>query len=137
MTGFWRTWLTVWCWGVAGLGIVLMGAAFALTDGPSRALMELMNPGAPPRFDPALRFSAGLMGAVTFGWGLTMLAIVRTSDMRIWRPVTGALLVWYVVDSAISIATGFALNAASNTLLIGLFLLAMVRSGALSTSRAA
>lgn len=77
------------------------------------------------------------MGAVTLGWGATVLAVVRgTGDMpaaqalALWRGITAALLLWYVVDSALSVATGFWRNALSNTVLIGWYLLLMRRNTA-------
>ena len=43
MTGFWRTWMTAWCWAVAGLGVMLMGAAFEATSGPVRLLFVVLG----------------------------------------------------------------------------------------------
>lgn len=137
MTGFWRNWLTFVCGAIAVFGLVVIGAGFAATDGSVRALLGLMNPAARLDFDPTLRFTTGLMGAVTFGWGITLLATVRAADQLgaagapIWRLTTLGLLVWYVIDSAISVATGFALNAASNTVITAAFLLPVVRLGLL------
>jgi len=39
-------------------------------------------------------------------------------------------LIWFVIDSSISVMTGFALNDASNALLIGSYLFIVIRSGA-------
>lgn len=136
MTAFWRTWLTVWCWAVGVFGVVLAGAAFEPTSGPARLILGIMNPTAAGEFDALHRFSIGLVGAVTLGWGLTLLAAiqaaVRLGDRQLWLGITGAAIVWYVVDSVISVATGFALNAASNTLIVAAYLLPVLRSGVLS-----
>lgn len=136
ISSFWRRWLIAVCAIIVGFGAVLMGAAAPALQGPTLALMTLMH-GAAPTLDAPLRFSIGLMGAVSFGWGLTLLAIVRAGTASpdlgraLWRPVTASLLLWFVIDSAISIATGFALNAASNTLLMAGWLAPMLASGLL------
>jgi len=38
---------------------------------------------------------------------------------------------WYVIDSILSITTGFGLNAAPNTVFMAAFLLPVIRSGVL------
>jgi hypothetical protein len=134
---FWQKFLSVWAGLVTVFGLVLAGAAFEVTDGIARALFALLNGPGEPSFDGHLRFSVGLMGAVTMGWGLTFYpafkAIIALGDAGrpYWRMIAGAALAWYVIDSAISIATGFGLNAVSNTILIAALLMALVKSGAL------
>ena len=105
-------------------GVVLIGAVSPLTDAPSRALLAIMG-GVHSPMDAPLRFAVALMGAVTLGWGLTLLALTSVSHplarpvaCSLWRRVTAAVVVWYVVDSMASIATGFALNAVSNTVFV-------------------
>jgi hypothetical protein len=127
-----------WCVAVAAFGLVLMGAAFASTDGAARALLTVLG-GVAPAMDAALRFAIGLMGAVTFGWGLTMLAVASASDRLdpaaarlVWTRIAWALGAWYVVDGAISAATGFGWNVASNTLLALTFVLIARRAGVLA-----
>ncbi len=51
---------------------------------------------------------------------------------QIWREITAAISVWYVVDCAISLGTGFPLNAVSNTILIIGYLIPVLGSGVLS-----
>jgi pheromone shutdown protein TraB len=134
MTGFWKTWMTVWCWGVFVFGAALATAASPATDGVAQALYSLI--GARPHdaafFEqPGMRFSVGLMGAVSMGWALTLLAVIRIADAATWRALTGALLVWFVVDNVISVATGYPLNAVSNTLLVAAYLAPLLASGVL------
>jgi hypothetical protein len=73
------------------------------------------------------------------GWGASFyvafqaLHRLSSSDAApLWRLMTAAVLLWYVVDSVISVATGVAFNAVSNTLLVALYLAAMLGSGAMS-----
>lgn len=137
-----RTMIMVWCWTVVVFGIVLMGGTFTGTDGPTRQLLAILGDGVPEMNAP-LRFGIGLMGAVTFGWGLTMLAVASVSHLidpaagrLLWRRIALAVCAWYVVDSAISIATGFALNAASNTVFLGAFLAILWQGGVFASSSA-
>jgi len=133
---FWQNWLYAWCAGVALFGLVLAGAAFEATSGPTRAIFDLLN-GELVDFTPHIRFSVGLLGAVTFGWSLTLAAAITAaiqlnrSGQTIWRLLTASILAWYVIDSSISIATGFGLNAASNTVIVAGYLLPLIRSGVL------
>ncbi len=137
MSSFWRNWLTIWCVGVSLFGVVLIGGAFPATDGPVRALLMIMNPAADIVYSETLRFALGLMGAVSLGWAGTLFAVFRAAHALgpaaapVWRMVMFAMVGWYVIDSSISIATGFALNAASNTLLMIGLLLPLWRSGVL------
>lgn len=137
MTGIWRQWMVLWCWGVAIFGVVLAGAAFPATDAVARFLIANFNNGPAFELDRPLRFGLGLQGALTLGLSLTIMAAVRAGDdlgqrgRPIWLLVCTAMIVWYVVDSTISIATGFALNAVSNTLLMVAFAIPMLASGVL------
>jgi hypothetical protein len=137
MNGKWQAQMQLWCGAVMVFGLVLMSGAFEATGQMANILFDILDGPGPVTWDPALRFSLALMGAVTLGWGATVLAVVRgTGDMpaaqalALWRGITAALLLWYVVDSALSVATGFWRNALSNTVLIGWFLLLMRRNTA-------
>lgn len=137
MSAFWRSWMTVWCCAVVVFGVVLLGAAFEATSGPARMLFAILDGPGEPGFDAHLRFSVGLMGAVTLGWGLTLFATVNAAhDLAeraapVWRMLTASVIAWYVIDCTISIATGFALNAASNTLLMLGYLAPVLMTGVL------
>lgn len=139
MTAFWRNWLTIWAWGVIVFGAALAGAGFAASDGVAMALLDIMGP-MPAAIDSAHRFAIGLMGAVTMGWGMTFLAFFQLSDAAppapaAWRTMAIGFAIWYLIDSAISIHTGFALNAVSNTALLILLLIPLFSAGVFSTER--
>lgn len=137
MSGFWRTWLNGACWAAALFGVLLMGGAFAATEGPVRMFYEIQGGRALGEFDPVLRYATALMGAVTLGWSLTLMAAFRAAHelgaraRGVWWALTAAIEVWFVVDSALSVATGFALNVASNALFVALFLIPILRCGVL------
>lgn len=135
MSGFWQKWLSVWSAGVVVFGLILALAAFAATDGLTRALFGMIAP-EPFVGTHSLRFAVGLMGAVTMGWGGTFYiafralhALAPDTAAPLWRGLMAVAIAWYVIDSAISVATGFALNAVSNTALMLLYLIPVLKSG--------
>lgn len=136
MSSFWSTWIRIWCWGVIAFGIVLATIAVPEVDGPVRALLILFS-GDPATADvvglPAVNFGIGIQGALSIGWGLTALALVQTPgiEARQWQAITFAIFLWYVIDSAISVATGFWINAVSNTVIFVAFLIPVLASGVL------
>jgi hypothetical protein len=136
---FWQKWLLCWAGFVTVFGLVLAGGAFAATDGLTQMLFSLFGNPLPADMDHHHRFAIGLMGAVTMGWGLTywgafkaLFALEPATAAPIWRWMLVASLIWYVVDSTISIATGIWMNAVSNTIVIMLLMIPLVKSGALS-----
>ncbi len=136
MRGIWNTWLIVWCAAAFTFGLVLaLGAAPGL-DGPARFALALLGGGAERAAlldQTEMRFGIGLQGALTMGWIGTIFALTqaRETHASTWRLVTISVLIWWAVDSAISVATGFVLNAASNTLFVIGFLVPVFASGAL------
>ncbi len=134
MPKFWKQWLTIWCWIIIAFGIILTGAAFQITSAPTRFFYDLLDGPGQLRLYPHTRFSIALMGAITIGWGLTLLAIVQAASQlgkKIWIPTTIAISAWYVIDGILSIATGFGLNVIPNTILFAGFLIPVIQSGAL------
>jgi hypothetical protein len=135
MSGLWRGWLYGWCWLLVVIGLVLAGAGLDATDGAAELLFALTGQGAAFEWTPHLRFSTSLMGAVTLGWGLTCFPLFMAAHRLghqagpIWRLATGALLAWFVIDSVLSVATGFWLNAVSNTGLFAGYLIPVLASG--------
>jgi hypothetical protein len=138
MTKYWQNWFSVWAIFVALFGLILAGGAFAATDGLTSALFNLFGNPLPADIDAHHRFAIGLMGAVTMGWGLTffvafgaLFALEPAKAAPIWRNLLVVALVWYIVDSTISIATGIWMNAVSNTVVMALFLIPLFKSGAM------
>ena len=138
MTDFWKNWLNLWSLAVTVFGAILALAAFAPTDGLARLVFALFQNPMPSEIDMLHRFSIGLMGAVTMGWGMTLYVAFqaihladRAQAPRIWRNLTLAALIWFGIDSGISVATGYWLNAVSNTLFIALYLIPLLRTGAM------
>lgn len=144
MSRFWRTWTIGWCWAVGAFGVILAASAFEATDGPTRWLFGLLNNRVAFDPDAHTQFSLAVLGAVTIGWSLTLLAAVQAAHQlgdqarSVWILITSSVVVWYVIDTALSLATGFGLNAIPNTLFLMAFLLPIIRGDVLkSPSRAA
>lgn len=136
MSTFWRVWLIIWCLGVALFGLVLAGGAFEATSAPVRFVLENLQGPGDIVFDPTLRFSLAVMGCVSLGWAATMLAIMLAAFKMgeraapLWSGLTLGVLVWFVTDSALSIATGFGLNVVPNLVLLATYLIAVFAGGA-------
>lgn len=57
---------------------------------------------------------------------------LAADDRRLaWRGIELAVLAWCVIDSGLSIVTGFALNAVSNAVFVSAFLVPLVRGRAI------
>jgi hypothetical protein len=132
----WQNWFSAWAIGVFFFGLVLAGGAFDATDGLTNALFTLFGNPVPSEPGEHYRFSVGLMGAVTMGWGLTFWVAFKALSLidaataaPLWRKLTLFTLVWYVVDSYISVATGFWMNAVSNTIVMTLYFIPLFKSG--------
>jgi hypothetical protein len=139
MLGFWRNWITGWCLAVGMFGIILAGGGLEVTSGPSRIIFDLLNGPGELELDPHMRFSLAVLGAVSIGWSLTLLAAVQALNLidkqlgkPIWVLVIASVMSWYVIDSILSIATGFGLNTIPNTVLMAGFLIPVIRSGVFS-----
>jgi hypothetical protein len=132
------TWMTGWCAALILFGIILMGGGFEATSAPTRLVYGLLGNTGQLDLNPPMRFTVAILGAVTIGWSLTLMAVIQAANQLekrvskfIWTGVTVSIVIWYVIDSSLSIATGFWLNAVSNTLISATFLIPVLRSGVL------
>ncbi len=140
MTTFWRTWLMVWATGIIVFGAVIAGGAFEATSGPIRFIYESLQGPGPITFDAPMRFNQGVLGGVTIGWGITVLLMLQAAadlgekGRPFWVAITAGIAAWFVIDSALSIATGFALNVIPNLALLAGFIIPMLATGKLKKS---
>lgn len=141
MSPFYRSWMQIWCWGTLAFGVVLAAAAVPGLEGPTVWFYDLVHwpiDGA-SSWGEDVRFTCGVLGAVMIGWALTIFVLADLAarvdaalEARLWRGLTLAIGVWFVVDSAISIATGAPVNAVSNTAFVAAFLVPVLGSGVLA-----
>jgi hypothetical protein len=78
-------WMTGWCGAVGLFGVLLVGGGFELTSGPVRVLFDVLNGPGELDLNPYLRFSLAILGAVTIGWSLTLMAVIQAADHCIYR----------------------------------------------------
>lgn len=136
MTQTWTNMVKAWCLGVMGFGGAFALGVFPATDGFAQFFYDLVAwplDGA-GGFDDGARFTVGILGAVTIGWGLTMLLVVDLAaryGAPVWRTLVIAMTVWLVIDSAISVVAGVPGNAVSNLVFYALFLAPVLAGGGL------
>lgn len=136
MTDFWRTYFTAWTIFIMVFGLVLVGAGVPALDGIATTIFAIVG-ATDIAWTPELRFATALMGAVTLGWGMTLLTAIRAAialgdrGAPVWRGLLIAMTVWFVIDSFMSVTTGFWLNAVSNAIISVAFIIGMIGSGAL------
>lgn len=137
MSGLWRNVFGLWRLSIGVFGVVLSAGAFEATSGPIRLLLSILGGAPVEAFDPTLRFSLAVMGAVTIGWAVTLHYVIRAAidlgaqGRPLWNAVTAGVVSWYVIDSLLSAATGFGLNIIPNTVIAATYAVALVGSGVL------
>ena len=127
MFDFWRKWFVT-----ASALMVVMGLGFAVLGlTPAIGLVtDLYDPAfwgeaAPDAGARAFQtFAFGVMGAMLAGWGLMALGLglhaMARRERWAWTYACASIAVWFVVDSAMSVASGASINVAGN---IGFLLL--------------
>lgn len=135
MNGFWRGWLLVWCLGSGLFSVILALGGLPQTDEGTRAIFWLLGAPEADLFTPTLRFSVAVMGAVSIGWTIATYAGIQAADAMgsrgapIWRLLMLSVGVWFIVDSLLSVATGFAANVLPNIALLAGFFIPILATG--------
>jgi hypothetical protein len=142
MSPFWKTWLKATAWIVILFGATLAAAGIDALSGPTRLLTNFVGQRDVP-FGPEMHFTYAVMGAVTMGWGITLYGAFEAAHALgpratpLWRTITAAVVTWFLVDSTLSVATGFALNAVLNLGFLTALLIPVAATGVLSQAKAA
>ena len=135
MFQFWRKWLmaVIVIMGLFG-GMIVIWGPIALPNFFGAALYSpFMGHGKAPlvlnQFDSWI---FGVLGATIVGWTVTMGFIVAIPFARrerwSWWCVLISMLVWYVLDTGISLHHGNFANAAFNSVALGAALLPLVKT---------
>lgn len=138
MTPFWQYWIKATCVTLGLLGLILAGGAIDATAGPARLYFQMI--GSPEQLDlnPHMQVTLGVLGGVCIGWSITFFATFQAAHAlngeaaaKVWRLTLIGLTAWYIVDSSLSVATGFWPNAAVNTLFFASLVYPIFRAGVL------
>lgn len=121
MNGGWRVAMLLWCISVGVFGLVLTLGAIEATAGPTRMILQILGGDTPLEVTPHLKFALAVMGPVTLGWSLTLIGATEaarqlppTQARTLWFWITAGAMTWFIVDSILSVTTGFALNVVPN-----------------------
>jgi hypothetical protein len=130
---FWYRWLFA-----VILGVMAFGIAMVLIPDAIRAFFSLLIYASPSaiatRFDQEANayivLAHGVLGAVMFGWGATLLLVLRGPFKRLdsdgWNMIAIPVAAWCVPDTAFSLYTGFWQNAVLNSVFAVLFLIPLL-----------
>jgi hypothetical protein len=73
----------------------------------------------------------GVMGTVTIGWGVLLFFVVyhplKRRERWAWNALVVSIVVWYVLDTIVSLYHGVVLNVISNTVFLILFAIPLVK----------
>lgn len=105
-----------------GFALAIAGAAWTPTSGVFNFLYDMVDwplDGAANVVTAQTRLLSAISGGVFASWSVLLILIVAPAIARgdddIRRAALIAILVWFFIDSAGSLAAGFATNAAFNT----------------------
>lgn len=127
---FWQRWLVV-----VAAGTALFGVAFMVAPEAVQAIFSgWYLPGLAESFSAEaydyLMFTYGVLGAVTTGWAVMILYLAlgafRRGERLAWEAITLSVIVWFVIDSAFSILSGYWQNAALNVVFFLGFIIPLV-----------
>ncbi len=124
---FWQRWLFI-----VSIAISVFGVIMAFLSGTS--LFDLFNRQIDPAFwgtnpvdDAARQFQHwiyGVWGATIAGWGIVMAYVAhhpfKKKERWSWNSLVIGLLIWFVLDTSLSVFYKVYFNAAFNTTLLAL-----------------
>lgn len=129
----WIRWLEVASVATIGLGLMAAFASHPASQGPWLHFVDLVAwplDGEPASFSAGAFAANAVTGGVMAGWGSLMLALSRgpiaRGDASARRAVAVGLGVWFVVDSAGSIAASYLGNVALNLASLVIFAVPLV-----------
>lgn len=122
---FHKFWLKITAIVVGSFGPVFFLGTMAQTLEPARFTLDLLSwplDGATTWDSPDTRFLSALTGGFLFGWGVMIWCLSAwvhdAAPEGVRRSVLTGTLAWFCLDSAGSVASGNASNAAFNVLVL-------------------
>ena len=126
-----------WCHLLTLIAAAVMGLGLVLVLWPSSGVFNLVvfySLSMPPDFSAAaiayVEFVYGVLGAVLIGWMAMVIALVRGPFRRgepiAWTMLATSTSIWFVIDTAFSLAMGFWQNAVLNLALFCLFAVPLI-----------
>lgn len=124
---FWQRWLSIFSWAVVifGVGMALLNRTplFALFDAQVNPAFWSQNP-VPIGVDEFQGWIYGIFGAAMAGWGVFLVFLTRYPFQHkqrwSWMCFLLGLLLWYILDTGISLYFGVVFNAIFNTAIMAL-----------------
>lgn len=121
---FWLGWLKITMWLIVIVGALLaLFSDYLFADFLNLKINSIFFKGEPPMLQVELlkKWLFGISGAVMMGWGLSMLYVVsipfKQREQWAWRCIFYPVLVWYIIDSAVSVYFGVGFNVIINSVL--------------------
>ena len=122
---FHKFWLKITAIVVGSFGPVFFLGTMAQTLEPARFTLDLLSwplDGATTFASPDTRFLSALTGGFLFGWGVMIWCLSAwvhdAAPEGVRRAVLTGTLAWFCLDSAGSVASGNAVNAAFNVVVL-------------------
>ena len=122
---FHKFWLKVTAIVVASFGPIFFLGTMAATLEPARLTLDILSwpiDGATTYDSPDTRFLSALTGGFLLGWGVMIWClsawVYDLAPEQVRRSVLTGTLAWFCLDSAGSIASGNASNAAFNVVVL-------------------
>ncbi|CAN5851032.1 hypothetical protein BH11PSE1_BH11PSE1_02970 [soil metagenome] len=122
---FHKAWLKVTAVVVGSFGPIFFLGTLPATREPARLTLDILSwplDGATTYASPDTRFLSALTGGFLLGWGVMIWClsswVYDAAPEPVRRTVLTGVLAWFFLDSAGSIASGNASNAAFNLLVL-------------------
>jgi hypothetical protein len=122
---FHKFWLKVTAVVVGSFGPIFFLGTMASTLEPARLTLDLLSwpiDGATTYASPDTRFLSAVTGGFLLGWGVMIWClsawVYDAAPEGVRRTVLTGILAWFILDSAGSIASGNASNAAFNVAIL-------------------
>jgi len=121
---FHKFWLIITAIVVASFGPIFFLGTMEATAEPARWTLDLLSwpLDGQQTFDPTTRFLSALTGGFLFGWGVMIWClrawVYDAAPEGVRRAVVTGVLAWFILDSAGSIASGVAINALFNIIVL-------------------